>query len=46
MLPLTACGGVNTVRDECETAPVLLGDAALKGAAIFQVRAHSAWQMC
>lgn len=39
MVPLAACGDVNTVRDEAETAPVLLGDAALKGTAIFQLRA-------
>lgn len=45
MLPSAACGDVNTMRDESETAPVLLGDAALKGAAAFQVRAHIPWQM-
>lgn len=46
MFPFAACGDVNSVRDETETAPVLLGDAALKGAAVFQVRAHIPWQTC
>lgn len=46
MLPLAACGDVNTVRDEAETASVLLGDATLKGTAIFQVRAHIPRQTC
>lgn len=46
MLPLAESEAVNTVRDESDTAPALLGDSTLKGAAVFQVHAQIPWQTC